>query len=302
METDIDKFASEVQNNHGYATWSSTRVQEGVSTSVYLLEQNFVQLFLRILGTEQKPSLETFVHTELAKFGVPVPKVLFHHDADRDCPHGYMIVEHIGGSSLEKATEGLDQAATKDILRQAGKAIAVMQAIPIEGYEHIASINNDTLVGRSSDLGAYIAKQKRDLDHLEALGEFNVKESAILKGLLQSAEMLFQNLPPVFAHGDMRTFHIFCQDSQFTGFIDFGGIRGASTMYDLANFKVFHPKFFPYLLEGYLEHTTTPDNWRDLLYAEAAMILIKKNYRHLNSQWREAILERNRMFFADRYI
>jgi aminoglycoside phosphotransferase (APT) family kinase protein len=65
------------------------------------------------------------------------------------------------------------------------------------------------------------------------------------------------------AHGDFAATHIYHQNGQYTGIIDFGEIRGAERFYDLGHAALHEGEAMPYpmlahLLAGYTEVSSLP--------------------------------------------
>jgi len=81
---------------------------------------------------------------------------------------------------------------------------------------------------------------------------------------MEQARQILDVSSAVLVHGDFDASHIFHSAGQFTGFIDFGEIRGSNKLFDLATFA--HNDSSPgrtaygHLLDGYREITQLTDD------------------------------------------
>ncbi|HJE58088.1 MAG TPA: aminoglycoside phosphotransferase family protein [Nocardiopsis listeri] len=85
-------------------------------------------------------------------------------------------------------------------------------------------------------------------------------ESLVASGLLpaelvtrnrQVAEAALRPWAPVFTHGDLQIAHVFLEDDQVTGVIDWSEAGRGDALYDLATFTLGHEEHLDDLLAGY---------------------------------------------------
>ncbi|PIV90297.1 hypothetical protein COW46_03395 [Candidatus Gracilibacteria bacterium CG17_big_fil_post_rev_8_21_14_2_50_48_13] len=267
----------DVLDKHGYSKWHCEKVQQGVSTEVYRFQRNNQVHFLRILPQGKKPSLECSLHEQLQQHGIPVPKVVFYHDPQDTAEQGYMMVKHIGGTALTGTSVESPKDEEKLVLREAGLFLAQLQEIPVEGYGPILT-ERDVIFAGSPTSPAEEQTQLR-MEELLSGSFISIEEYEALQQCLIEADSLGP-APHVLAHGDLRLDHIFCDQGYCTGFIDFGGMRVAGELYDLAFFKVHYPLHVPFLLEGYAQRKPLPHHWSIRIMSEATSILVQKLYKY----------------------
>jgi aminoglycoside phosphotransferase (APT) family kinase protein len=237
------------------------RVAEGVSTCVYRIQCAGATYYLRILpeaGASLAP--EADVHRRLRAAGVRVPDIV-HYEA---CPAAFqrsaMMTTALPGCALGY---GQQPAAGPQILRQAGRDLARINQVTVQGYGWV-----DRTAGQADALRAeYATLPQWLLGHFDApiralhqCCDFSAHDVGLLQALLEAACRLFQHEAAVLAHGDFDVTHIFYDRDTYSGVIDFGEIRGAHPLYDLGHFAIEHSDRLPHLIEGYSEITPLAAN------------------------------------------
>jgi Phosphotransferase enzyme family len=235
-------------------------VEDGVSTYVYRLGRGADVFYLRVLPEEGASfSPEVAVHAILRRQGARVPEVVYWEDLNHVVERPVMITTEIGGRAIGRGTV---RSALPGILRAAGRDLALMNRVPVDGF---GWIKRD--VAGDEGLQAAVPTEREfmlaDLSHSLA-----VLDGVVLGGdqigMIQDAARDYATLLDApsasLAHGDLDATHIYCQRGCYTGIIDFGEIRGTGPYYDLGHFR-FHDgetltlELFPFLVEGYREVT-----------------------------------------------
>ncbi len=67
----------------------------------------------------------------------------------------------------------------------------------------------------------------------------------------QIAEAAFRPWTPAFTHGDLQIAHVFVEDDQVTGIIDWSEAGRGDALYDLATFTLGHEEHLGDVLAGY---------------------------------------------------
>ncbi|WP_193726624.1 phosphotransferase family protein [Paenibacillus guangzhouensis] len=215
------------------------RERSGVSTYVYRVHAAGQVLYLRVLP-EQGMSfvVEVQLHQLLRLKGVQVPEVLHFEHRNEVLGMSMMVVTEIAGSDASRC-DSADQY--KHLLREAGHQLALLNQVDVDGFGWVVRDNTSLdkkLHGEKRSLHEVIFENlDEDLSGL-AGHVFHPEEAARIRQLLDSGTELMTRHAPKLAHGDFDDSHIFQQDGQYSGIIDFGEIQGSSPFYDLGHFKL----------------------------------------------------------------
>ena len=271
-------------------------VAEGVSTYVYRLRRGAEVFYLRVLPEEGATfAPEVAAHTILRRQGVQVPEVLYWEDRNQAVGRSVMITTEIKGRAIGRSDVG---AELPDILRAAGRDVALLNQVPVQGFGWIRRDLPKDLALRGevpTEREFMLADFERSLSTLQFTTESSGQIDRI-RDLVRNQAPLLDARHAHLAHGDLDLTHIYCQDGQYTGIIDLGEIRGTGPYYDLGHFR-FHDgellttKALPYLVEGYQEITPLPSDADQRIALASLLIgvhffarthsrLAKHHYRH----------------------
>jgi hypothetical protein len=107
-------------------------VPEGVSTYVYRLRRGAEVFYLRVLPEEGSTfTPEAEAHSILRRQGVHVPLVVYWEDHHPVLGRSVMITAEIKGVAVGGSHVG---AELPQILRSAGRDIALLKRVPVEGF------------------------------------------------------------------------------------------------------------------------------------------------------------------------
>ncbi|WBW94992.1 phosphotransferase enzyme family protein [Oceanirhabdus sp. W0125-5] len=242
--------------------------------------------YLRFLPEDASFATEVLAHNALFDAGVNVPRVIGFEDKNEETGLSFMLVDEIPGICIEDSGP---QADYSDILREAGRQLARIHSIPVDGFGWINKGSYDALKGEKHSFDEYFSEHMEN--DLEALHQypFSDEERTQIRELMMTARKMLNVEKAVLVHGDFDISHIFHTEGSYSGIIDFGDIRGNNRLYDLATFVGFYQarRLYSYLLEGYCEiaHLTDED-----LYATELMalfIILRFLGRKVNSNFRE---------------
>lgn len=261
------------------------RVREGGSTWVYRLRRADETFYLRLLPDAAASfAPEVSVHKILKAKGAAVPDVVFFEHRHEALGRSVMVTTEIPGRALG---HGLEPGRVSAVLRAAGRDLALIGSIPVEGFGWLKRDEPEpsALQGEhpTSAEGCYGAVDAY-LALLEDTLVLSSSETETIRDVRQRYGAAFQAGPACLAHGDFDATHIYTThiytvpgrfgDSRYSGVIDFGEIRGAHPLYDLAQFSLETGNALPYLLEGYAERTPLPPDYRQrTAYASLFMAL-----------------------------
>ena len=238
--------------------FETERALGGMSTPVYRLWRGDETQYLRI-SEDPGGSMraEAAVHDHLRAAGVSVPEVVAVDDAP-EIGRGAMLVREIEGAPL--GSGGVTDQAP--ILRAAGRDLARINAIAVEGYGWIC---RDEPVwpprGEDATYAAFVDGGSSSLAAvMEALPTGDARD--VLAARFDRARA--EEPPSRLAHGDFDATHIYQRDGVYTGVIDLGEMRGAEPHYDLAYFLVQDQTraMLGDLLAGYAEVGDAPPDLR----------------------------------------
>ncbi|MBS4218305.1 phosphotransferase [Bacillus sp. FJAT-49711] len=228
------------------------RVKTGVSTYVYRIQLKDKVSYLRILP-EQNASfaVEVKVHELLITRGVKVPKIIHFEQKNDLLQLSIMIAEEINGSSIEDNTLSNELG---EVLFDAGKQLALINQIKMDGYGFINREMSDTLSGEKKTFHDYY-HENLDKD-IAILPKYHFDQSEInaIRGFLETGFSIMNRKVSRLVHGDFDGSHIFQSNGLYTGIIDFGEIMASSPLYDVGHFKL-HDNIngFKPLINGYKE-------------------------------------------------
>ncbi len=231
---------------------SVERVHQGVSTYVYRADTAHGVYFLRYLPEGTSFAAEALAHRLLLEHGVQVPKVLAFEHQNEAAGLSLMVTEAIPGSSLKNRWPA---SSLSDILRDAGRQLALFHQLPVDGFGWINRSRWDKLCGEKASFSCYFDEYlAADLEALRRYPFSSIQRSNIAERLTQARSLMAQ-APAVLVHGDFDVTHIFHRDGRYTGFIDLGEIRGCLPHFDLGTFMYCDESpggiSYRYLLEGY---------------------------------------------------
>jgi aminoglycoside phosphotransferase len=271
-------------------------VRDGVSTYVYRLQRGTEVFYLRVLpelGATFAPEVEA--HAILRQQGVHVPEVVYWEDRNPVVGRSMMITTEVKGAAIGRSEAGV---ALPDILRAAGRDIAVLNQVSVEGF---GWVRRDEPIGHrlrgemSTEREFMLSDLDRSLMVLQDSAGGS-RQTRLIHDIVRAEAPLLDARHAYLAHGDLDMSHIYCQDARYTGIIDLGEIRGAGPCYDLGHLR-FHDgellstMALPHLLEGYQEIAQLPAD-ADRRIALASLLigvhffarthsrLSRRNYRH----------------------
>jgi aminoglycoside phosphotransferase (APT) family kinase protein len=236
---------------------------DGISTAVYRLRRGAETFYLRILPeAAQSFAPEARVHALLRERGVRVPAVIYLEDCHLLLERSVMVTTEIPGRPAAEAPRGGTLPA---ILREAGRDLAAINRIPVEGFGWIRRAGSaaNGLEAEMADSRSFLLE---DLDrHLATLSgaALTAKQVRQVRELVERHAAWLDIEQAHLAHGDFDLTHIYQHDGRYTGIIDFGEIRGTGPYHDLGHFRLHDGEAgsgegLPFLLEGYAEISPLP--------------------------------------------
>lgn len=287
---DIDRAALEslLRRAFGGATpINYERARDGVSTQVYRLHWGSNIFYLRVAEDEHENlAVDAKLLRELRDRGVSVPEVVYVEPFDQVLRRSVLIMSEIPGVPLAQAKSAADAAS---VARAAGRDVAVLNLIPVEGF---AWIRRDTfawpLVGELATYDEFVTSYLPDAWPAELGLLFSGVQLDAMEGIIR-AERERPLLHGQLAHGDFDVTAIFHRDGQYTGLIDFGEIRGTEPFFDLGHFYLHDGETFPalllrHLIEGYREVVALPPDYLDQTRRSAILLGLRQLSRWIGPE------------------
>ena len=241
------------------------RVTEGVSTYVYQIIFPHETFYLRVLPEEGASfSPEVTVHTQLRHMQVKVAEVIYFEHYNELLQRSVMVTTEIKGQSMSQSST-LSQEEMEGVLREAGRDLACLNTVRVEGFGWVRRDSPETRHLRAE----WPAHRTFALEYWEAdmayLGKHVLQHSevALLERVLSLYDSWLDSEQGYLAHGDFDTTQIYQENGSYTGIIDFGEIRGADRWYDLGYFHMRDGQLLPFhllpaLVYGYREQVSLP--------------------------------------------
>lgn len=245
------------------------RATSGGSTPVYRVDLGTERAFLR-LGEQPGETREAEVraHELLRERDLPIPEVLRSESAPPELDRCAMLTRAIPGGPLLDRQLPADQ--WQAILRQAGRDLARITEIPVQGFGWADRVDpaDASLIAEHPTRSAWIAEYAIARDTILGSDLFPPDVARQLDDVMNDWIALPDTTTSALAHGDFDATHIFVDGDDvgtYTGIIDFGELRGADPLYDLGHAHLQDQQqdrrpIVPDLLAGVREITPLPDD------------------------------------------
>jgi aminoglycoside phosphotransferase (APT) family kinase protein len=253
----------------------------GISTTVYRIVYPNETFYLRLLpDANDSFASEVAVHTRLRRLQVKVPEVIHFEHFNEILQRSVMVTTAIQGRPVSQSRD-LGEEALLAIAIEAGRDLAQINMIPVDGFGRLRGREKtERLLAKNSSCRAFmLADWDSSINYLAdnvlATSEVNTIEQILLRyDQWLDAEQAF------LAHGDFSTRHIFQNDGQYLGVIDFGDSQGTDGWYDLGYFHMRDGGLLPYqlgsaLLSGYGEITSLPSAYEQRIRFTSVLITVK---------------------------
>ena len=268
------------------------RVAEGVSTCVYRVICNRETFYLRILPEERQSfAPEVLVHQQLRQMGVRVPDVLYFEHYHEPLQRSVVVTSEIKGKALSQSST-LSHHELDTILREAGRDIAHVNSIPVDGFGWVQR-NQPVTTHLRAALPTFRAFALEywdaDIAYFAEHAVLSFSEIMMLERIRSNYDSWLDETQAYLAHGDFDTTHIFQDSGHYTGIIDFGEIRGTNRLYDVAQFHMRDDEYLPYksllaLLHGYEDVSSLPYDYKKSIYLTSLFTNIRALARSLQKR------------------
>lgn len=237
-------------------------VGDGISTVIYRLRRGEDVFYLRVQPEADASFVpEAFVHALLRRYGLHVPDVIHVEHRNEGLQRSVMITteirgEHVGHLPMEEAT--------RIILIEAGRELAVVNSVPVDGFGWICDTDGIARLEaeQPSNRAFLLEDPERYLSALDGHA-LTTRQVRAVQDLIRH-HTAFLNVPHAhLAHGDFDLTHIYQEHGRYTGIIDFGEIRGTGPLYDLGHFRLHDGETaayeaLRYLIAGYRQVAPLP--------------------------------------------
>lgn len=249
-------------------------VAEGVSTNVYKIGKDDGVSYLR-LSSDDHFGPEVKVHETLLAKGVKIPKVEYFEDYDENLGSSLVVVSEIKGQSLDKV---VDASEHLEVLKDAGRDLAVVNSVEVKKFGWINKDKGATdLVGTFDSYFEYAQVELEErLAKITEANLLNTETATEIRRILTNPDNFKDIQTPRLTHGDFAASHIFEDQGQYSGIIDFSDLKGTSGFSDLAHLRIYNPELFEGVLTGFKEVTPLPENFNQILTIELLIVALEK--------------------------
>jgi Ser/Thr protein kinase RdoA (MazF antagonist) len=251
------------------------RAPGGGSTQVYRVHRDGTTLFVRIAeDAEDSMAMEAWVHLELRRRGVRVPDVVSVEPFDDRIRRSIMVTTEFPGRSVRD--EGTDLGLHR-VLVDAGRDLARIGEVAVRGFGWVRRDPAATSLQAAEPSARSLMLENLD-ERLAALqeGMLDQRDVSVIERAVELHAGTLDGLPSRLAHGDFDDTHVFRVGGTYSGIIDFGEIRGAPPLYDVAHYALHDRSFtqptLPSLLRGYADVLPLPDDY-ELQIAVLALLI-----------------------------
>lgn len=239
--------------------------------------------FLRIENGpegDDRLAMESAVLGEVAKTGVPVPRVLGCDASRLRTPFAWQALERIPHPDLNHwwKAGSLDEAK---VAHEIGRHIARWQTIGPQGFGPFdldAWREGRGLVGLHADYPSYYRLRLEDhLRFLVARSFFGTDRAEEIRALIEARAGLLQLDHGVLVHKDLALWNVLGTPDSVVAVIDFDDAVAGDPLDDLSLLACFHDAgFLERAFAGYASGRALPDDWRPRFWLHLLRNLIVK--------------------------
>lgn len=262
-----------------------------------------ISAFLRIENGPEGDdhlAMESVVLGEVAKTGVPVPRVLGCDASRSRTPFAWQALARIPHPDLNHWWKAgtLDEAK---VAHEIGRHIARWQTIGPQGFGPFdldAWRQGRGLVGFHADYASYYRLRLEDhLRFLVARSFFSVHRADEIRALIEAHAGSLRLDQGVLVHKDLALWNVLGTPDSVVAVIDFDDAIAGDPMDDLSLLACFHDgAFLKRAFAGYESGRTLPDDWRPRFWLHLLRNLIVKSVIRVGAGY----FERDAGFFLIR--
>jgi Ser/Thr protein kinase RdoA (MazF antagonist) len=230
------------------------------TTQVFRAEKPSATVFVRLAedaGGEM--ALEAAVHDELARRGVHVSEVLAVEPAGTLFDRGAVVLARMSGCPWLEAPP----SAPESVARELGTDLGRMAHVPVDGFGFLeGEVAGFTAPLRTVEY-ALVKPTQEALS--TGLGDGMGHVADLAGSCIAANAATLRDDSSVLAHGDLDASHVYTDGGRYAGIIDFGEVRGAPALYDVAHWAVHQAQvgidIVPSIMAGYATEHSPPDDW-----------------------------------------
>jgi Ser/Thr protein kinase RdoA (MazF antagonist) len=254
-------------------------IRHGGTTQVFRASRGGRTVFVR-LAEEPGESMaaEAWVHEELRRRGARVPEVVAVEPVDEQLGRGVLVLTEMPGRPLADVGAS-DPELVRRSVAAAGRDLAVIGQVTIAGFGFLERDRPLPLRGSLPDARALLIDPVAGM--LERLAGRPLDRDLARRAAaaVDAQSSLLDGTPSRLAHGDFDPTHIYVDEGGYAGLIDFGEIRGAPPLYDVAHYAVHERRLqvptLAALLDGYGEEEPLPDDHDRRIALQALAISLR---------------------------
>lgn len=250
----------------------------------FFMDHSAGRAFVRVEdGPEQDGHLatESRVMAEVAKTGVPIPRVLFTDASRTQVPFAVQVIEYFDCPDLNSA----HREGRLDLVRIAfeiGRGVARWQDTPVAGFgpfDAVATSRHNRLTGYHSTYDAYFRLQlERHLALLHADAFLSTEEVTLIRHIIDDHANLLDIPRACLVHKDLALWNIMGTPDGIRAFIDWDDAIAGDPTDDLSLLACFHPAaIVQSAVNGYASLKPLPDDFQRRFWLHLLRNMIVKS-------------------------
>jgi hypothetical protein len=271
------KNIREVLEETPFSNCDIEEVNDGVSTDVYKLINSEIH-YLKIFSDHHSLASIFLANKLMLQEEVNVPEIIYFKEKDTvQKKRGFYIEKELKGKPI-KEDPTIPEEVKEKIVIEAGKDLAKINSIPVEGVGSIKGVKEGKLYSRWGNYNDFILRNTNNmLDDLSNNSILSNDQTEKIANYISNHQLLLDTQNTSYlAHGDFCIEHIYHLDGKYSGIIDFGDIRGTSKFHDLAHFYTYNRNYFESLIKGYNSVYKLPSDYMEKIIIEAVTFGVGK--------------------------
>lgn len=212
--------------------------------------------------------------------GAPSFETYYIHDNRKDFDFDFMIMQRLPGKTMQSLWP-IDGGLDATLIKETGKYMALIHKVKPEGFGFFLNYtvkNKKRLVGQYDKLSGHILSSlDRNLLSLVGFKAIQSDQSEKIKRLFEKYADYMENVEGTLIHNDIADWNTLVHNGHISGFIDWDECVSGDPIMDFAQWSLFFDeKRLAHMIDGYVEVSTLPENFKEKLHFYKLRYLVSK--------------------------